>query len=783
MQKQKRGLSFFLATVFTGVSILSGCGSAKTDNTTENTKPAENDSAIELALNVYYNDPDTGYYENESGESIFINSEGQYTLTFDCSKDLSEKAKSAGVTSLTNLTAVYLLDMGSVNGTQSSLKECNILYDEILVDDVKLTITQTEPKSAFKNSGLFDTNDPINAWDGSCVKEVSSNSEHKANFTTVKNPTVISVTFTLSDLKWGTDSTETSSSDGSSELTNPSVFHDLDFSSMDALTLSKYLGNGINLGNTMESYGRATLGTQASVSSYETYWGNPVTTAEMIRGMKNCGFDTLRIPVAWTNAIQYEDGDYTISKAYLDRIEELVNYALDAEMFVILNDHWDGGWWAKFGSSSKDTVASAWEMYESIWTQIAERFQDYNEMLIFESANEELGDGLNDTTDWSDSGSLSKDELYEVSNAINQKFVDLIRSSGGKNQERFLLIAGINTNIKNTCDNRFIMPTDTVDGKLLVSVHFYEPWSYCCDKEIRTVEQLAGYKWGLLKEFQDMETELEKMSKFTDAGYGVIIGEYGALPAFIDGKSYEIENTAEYTDYLLDICDIHNFCPILWDTGGLFDRSTYTLSSTEVTEVFQSHSYAAEKDAGASYLEAVAEEMKSYLASAPDHWEGQEVYEAGTPVCWIMWNGGAGTYSVGNVFNAADNTAGITASNTIAKGAGEYTVSLDFAEANSGLTFAALAIADGNVLYPDAIIKIKEVSIDGTPVSLQGIPYTCSDDGICLRVNLYNSWVTELPDDARTATGRLEGASPTILNPQDTVGIKNITVTFELITE
>lgn len=108
--------------------------------------------------------------------------------------------------------------------------------------------------------------------------------------------------------------------------------------------------------------------------------------------------------------MDYESGDYTINTAYMDRVEEIVNYALDAEMFVVLNDHWDGGWWAMFGSSDATTAQNAFTMYESMWTQIAERFKDYSDMLIFESANEELGNGLNNNSTWPDSGSLTENQ-------------------------------------------------------------------------------------------------------------------------------------------------------------------------------------------------------------------------------------------------------------------------------------------------------------------------------------------------------------------------------------
>ncbi|MNZ98340.1 Endoglucanase A precursor [compost metagenome] len=222
-----------------------------------------------------------------------------------------------------------------------------------------------------------------------------------------------------------------------------------------ALDVANLMGNGINLGNTMEAYGHVSLGVDAELSAYETLWGQPVTTKEMLIAMKDAGFDSIRIPVAWTNAIDYESGDYTIKKAYMDRVEEIVNYALDAGMYVVINEHWDGGWWGMFGSATSETREKAMDLYVSMWSQIAERFQDYSDKLIFESGNEELGSRLNDVDVSKDSGALTENELYETTNKINQTFVDTIRGSGGNNPKRFLLIAGYNTNIMATIDDRF----------------------------------------------------------------------------------------------------------------------------------------------------------------------------------------------------------------------------------------------------------------------------------------------------------------------------------------
>lgn len=141
----------------------------------------------------------------------------------------------------------------------------------------------------------------------------------------------------------GTDVEATTSPDGAQTIA-PSADPD-ETEELTAVELVKRMGNGINLGNTMEAYGHLDLGIKAEVSEYETHWGQPVTTQEMLDGMKAAGFDSIRVPIAWTNVMDFENGDYTIRADFMDRIEEIVSYALNADMYVIINDHWDGSWW------------------------------------------------------------------------------------------------------------------------------------------------------------------------------------------------------------------------------------------------------------------------------------------------------------------------------------------------------------------------------------------------------------------------------------------------------
>lgn len=162
---------------------------------------------LNASINVYYNDTEKSYFNNEVGECITITDNGQYTLTFDCDQHLSDAAKNAGVNSLTNLTAIYIKDQDVTNGTaaKTAMSACNIMWDKVVVDGKELTVTMTEPKSALKDSGVFDTNDPINSWDGSQVAEIDLDAtNHVANFKGIKNPKTISITFTISDIAWAT---------------------------------------------------------------------------------------------------------------------------------------------------------------------------------------------------------------------------------------------------------------------------------------------------------------------------------------------------------------------------------------------------------------------------------------------------------------------------------------------------------------------------------------------------------------------------------------------------
>ena len=548
--------------------------------------------------------------------------------------------------------------------------------------------------------------------------------------------------------------------------------------SLTSTEMARLLGSGINLGNTLEACDATRGSFSTDPLAYERLWGQPETTADMLRGMRAAGFRAVRIPVAWmTNGTRLSDGDgiAVISEAWMDRVQAVVDMALDAGLYVILNDHWDGGWYGMFGSESEETRALAMSAYRSMWRQIALRFRDYDERLILEGANEELGARFDEDSALYCHDStvtlLSADERYALTNAVNQAFVDTVRASGGSNSDRFLLIPGYGTDIAMTCDSRFTMPQDTASDRLLLSVHYYTPWSYC-----GAADAAGAAPWGTAADYRAMRDDLSRLSRFTESGVGIVIGEYGALPG---PDNILKDNTIAYHTAFLNLCGGYGYACCLWDTGSYYDKHQAVLRDDDLAAL-----YAGLTD-GFSDPAACLTAFSTDMEAAPERFG---TGNADDTVCmaWIMWSGGgwALTYSVGDSYRPDSASPGILAQDAVITGPGTYTVSLDFtgtaAGCSSGAEFAAIGISRGETQYPGYVIDIVSCSINGQPAQLNGLPYTASDDGQCTRVNLYNVWISAVPGNARMARGDILQATamPLDLTAQICPRIESIAVTF-----
>ena len=325
------------------------------------------------------------------------------------------------------------------------------------------------------------------------------------------------------------------------------------------------MGIGINLGNTFESCSNWI--SSKEVKNYEVAWGSPVITQEAIQGYADAGFGVLRVPVAWSNMMQE---NYTIHPDYMARVKEVVKWALDAKLYVILNIHYDGGWWTDFADADKKDDCMT--KYTRIWEQISESFKDEDYHLMFESLNEEgCWDSLWNRYSGNTNG---KSEAYGLLNEINQKFVDTVRAGGGNNKTRHLLIAGYATDIELTCDAEFKMPNDP-ENRCAVSVHYYTPATFCILEEDANWGKMQT-NWGSPTDQALLRNNMDLVkTTFADKGIPVIIGEYGAT---------RVARTEEVVHlYLTSVCKAaleRGMCPVLWDTASsqVYDRSQATFT-------------------------------------------------------------------------------------------------------------------------------------------------------------------------------------------------------------
>lgn len=335
------------------------------------------------------------------------------------------------------------------------------------------------------------------------------------------------------------------------------------------MELVRDMGIGINLGNTFDACGDWIDG--KSVTSYETAWGSPVITKEMIQGYKDAGFGVLRIPVAWSN-LMVQDGNYIINKDFMSRITEVVDWTLDAGLYAVVNIHWDNGWVNKFPDNKEECM----NRYSKMWSQISDNFKDYSDYLMFESQNEELGWD----TVWNKwGGTQGKTESYALVNEINQKFVDVVRNSGGNNAKRHLLISGYNTGFDVTCDPLFVMPKDPA-GRCAVSVHYYSPSTFAILEEDADWGK-AQSTWGTDQEVSDLNKEMDMMkTSFVDKGIPVIIGEYGCPT-----KNKDPQSVYKFITSVCKAAYSRNMCPVLWDTpGGRYDRIECKMADAELNK-------------------------------------------------------------------------------------------------------------------------------------------------------------------------------------------------------
>ncbi len=302
---------------------------------------------------------------------------------------------------------------------------------------------------------------------------------------------------------------------------------------------------GWNLGNTLDSYGDWILQwTGGTPADFETAWGNPVTTRELLAQIHAAGFNALRVPVTWN---QHIDGENRIEQAWLDRVGQVVDAVLDEGMYCIVNLHHDAGGegWLR---ASDDSIRQNREKFQAVWTQIALYFADRDQHLLFEGFNEML-DGQNN---WNYPGETATAAV----NTWNQIFVDTVRATGGNNESRVLVV---NTYAAGTNPNSlvdFVLPADSAGDRLIVGVHYYDPAAYCSGSGSQQFWRENGGQ-------AQVDTMLANLdAHFISRGIPVLIGEFGA-----SGQD-NASDRADYAAYLVRAAGEYGIKCFWWDCGG-----------------------------------------------------------------------------------------------------------------------------------------------------------------------------------------------------------------------
>ncbi len=388
----------------------------------------------------------------------------------------------------------------------------------------------------------------------------------------------------------GQQTTEESSQEESEEpsqeiQTNKEyVIKDFEIPDTEALQMIRDMKIGWNLGNAFDAIDCNWLTDELD---YESAWNGEKTTPELIAALKEAGFRTIRIPVSWHNHLTDEE-NYTISEAWLERVAEVVDYCMDQDMYVIIDIHHDNSESYMYPDSAH--LDQSVKYVKSIWTQLAERFQDYGEKLLFAGVNEpRLVGHANEW--WIDPENEDCKDAISCVNVINQTFVDTVRASGGNNATRYLICPGYDASPEGALNSGFVLPTDPVDNdhRIILSVHAYTPYSFA-------LEDPGTDTWS-----SDTRSDLVNMVSFMNDIYNAYVAK--GIPVIIDefGAQEKNGNLAARVDFAgcyVAQARARGITCIWWDNNlmkgdgerfGIIDRKTQEWAFPEIMEAMMNH--------------------------------------------------------------------------------------------------------------------------------------------------------------------------------------------------
>lgn len=347
----------------------------------------------------------------------------------------------------------------------------------------------------------------------------------------------------------------------------------------DATEFVKKLGVGWNLGNTLDAYKPDAEIVGAGLAT-ENAWVGVSTTQEMIDAIKSAGFNTIRIPISWHNHL---DSNLVIKERWFTRVQEIVDYAIADGMYVIINIHHDNEPNSLYGFYPDDARRQKSINYvKAIWSQVAERFANYDEHLIFESLNEPRLIGT--SNEWYIDGSDKCLEAIDIINEMNQAFVDAVRAGDGYNKTRFLTVPGYDASVDGALHENFVLPTDSIENHLFVTTHAYSPYNFALQDGGISVfgDQEKAFIDGMFDSLYE---------KFVKNGIPVLMDEFGAR------DKDNLQDRVNYTSYYISVAKSVGIPCYWWDnnnfTGdgerfGILARRSLIIKYPEIVEAMVS---------------------------------------------------------------------------------------------------------------------------------------------------------------------------------------------------
>lgn len=378
--------------------------------------------------------------------------------------------------------------------------------------------------------------------------------------------------------------------DSPSEIVIPEVFiENYPLPESEALSFTERMKIGWNLGNTFDAHTDSS--TLEDDLLTESMWCGIKTTKEMITTVKDAGFKTIRIPVSWHNHIS---GDkFIINQSWMDRVKEVVDYAIEEDMYVILNIHHDIS--EEYYYPSVQYLHSSIAYVSSIWSQIANKFKDYDEHLIFEAVNEPRLVGTKFEW-WLNMNDQRCIEAVECINKLNQAFVDTVRSTGENNRTRYLMVPGYCAAADYALLDAFELPQDTVEDRIIVSVHAYTPYRFALQSP---GEQGSVSAWSLSdpSSTHDIDAFMTGLyEKYIRQGIPVVIGEFGARD-----KGGNLQDRVEYAAYYIRSARARGMTCLWWDNNafsgngenfGLLDRQNLKWVGQDIVDAMMKYAEA-----------------------------------------------------------------------------------------------------------------------------------------------------------------------------------------------